>query len=115
MFPELPPVLRGDPLGGTGGGIFSLITTAFCRNGGRGAAFAFLGLRDSLGLLGLAADVDLVAPAAVCGAAAAAVGGPRLPMLFLDDDDVNPMVSKRFSTFSDTIPLKAACRRGIYA
>lgn len=64
MFPELPPVLLGDPRGGTGGGIFSLITTAFCRSGGNGAppdgicgaGFCFFDLpliRASIGLPGL--------------------------------------------------------------
>lgn len=119
MFPELPPPLLGEPRGGTGGGTFSLITTAFCRSGGSGApplegiggaALDFFALaRGSfdIGLLGdtpvVGSDLWVAPPLDVVVAAAdvveaVVVVGIRLPILFLDDDEVSPSASNRLST-----------------
>lgn len=124
MLPELPPVLRGDPRGGTGGGTLSLITTVFWRSGGKGApvdgicgagccffdlpCWPFPLVRVSIGLPGLfpvavdGSDLFVFAlppakalgPVAVAGVAVAWV---RFPRLFLDDEEVTPINSNRFS------------------
>lgn len=105
-------MLRGDPRGGTGGGTFSLITTAFCRNGGIGApVVGFWGavlftlpprVSFSAGLCpvddnGLLAPEPVVVVGATVAVVVVVFAWIRPKILFLAEVDGTPIGSNRLS------------------